>query len=180
MPASPSTSSSASSPTTNRFRFRPRYRLFAIGMLAVGAAFAAAPFVRGFGGDARAVALVIGGGSLLLAALYLVSPAWRISVVVDDHGLEVLAGSDRRFLLAWPDVVRVVASPTTKTCFVDGGHPDRSLKLPGKGAPEPYDIERRGELYDAIMRHVDPARIEEVTYLEVETAEAPHDSPTGH
>jgi hypothetical protein len=172
MPGSPSTSSSASgrnSPTS--FRFRPRYRLFAYGTAALGAAFTAAPLIGGFGGGARTVALIIGIGGLALALLYLVSPAWRIVVVVDDGGLEVLSSGDRRFYLAWTEIERVVASPSTRTCFVDGGSPDRSLKVPGKGAPAPYAIEDRDALYRAIMARVPAEVVEEVPYLEVEVAE---------
>lgn len=173
MPASPSTISSAKRADPQRFRFRARYKLFAWGMIAIGALFASAPWTAGADGDSRLVALIIGLGSALLGAMYLASPAWRIAVVVDDDALEVLSGTDRRFRLAWGEIVRVVASPSTKTCFVDGGDPDRSLKVPGKGAPAPYDIERREALYDAIMARVPGDAVEEVAFLEVESAPSP-------
>ena len=48
----------------------------------------------------------------------------------------------------------MVASPTTQSCFVDGGAPERSLLVPGDGAPAPYDIADRGALFDAILAHV--------------------------
>lgn len=139
-------------------------------MIAIGALFASAPWTAGADGDSRVAVLIIGVGSALLGVLYLVSPAWRIVIVVDDDALEVLSGRDRRFRLPWGEVVRVVASPATKTCFVDGGDPSRSLKVPGKGAPAPYDIEHREALFDAIMAHVPPAAVEEVAFLEVESA----------
>ncbi|HUH00665.1 MAG TPA: hypothetical protein VML75_01645 [Kofleriaceae bacterium] len=155
---------------SQRFRFRARYTLFAWGMIAIGALFASAPWTAGADGDSGVAALIIGIGAALLGVLYLVSPAWRIVVVIDDDALEVLSGRDRRFRLAWSEVVRVVASPGTKTCFVDGGDPSRSLKVPGKGAPAPYDIEGREALFDAIMAHVPPTSVEEVPFLEVESA----------
>jgi hypothetical protein len=106
------------------------------------------------------------GGTLVpllgvaLGAAYLASPTWRLVVVVDDDGLEVV----RRFRIAWKDVVRVVASPSTKTCFVDGGAPEKSLLVPGVGAPAPYAIENREALYDFIVAHA--PKVEEVTTLE--------------
>ena len=66
----------------------------------------------------------------------------------------------------WGDVVRVVASPTTHTCFVDGGAPDKSLLVPGVGAPAPYDLERRDELFAEILAHVPPDRVKTVTSLD--------------
>lgn len=102
---------------------------------------------------------VIGIG---LGAFYLGSPTWRLAVVVDDEALEVT----RRFRLAWKDVVKVVASPSTKTCFIDGGAPGKSLVVPGVGAPAPYTIDARDALYAEIMAHVDPAKVQEVTTLE--------------
>ena len=56
--------------------------------------------------------------------------------------------------------------PTTHTCFVDGGAPERSLLVPGDGAPAPYDIEERRALFDAILAHVPPERVTTVESLE--------------
>lgn len=165
MPASPSTSLSSDSDTL-RFRFRPRYKLFALGMIALGAVFVAAPLVRDFGGSNSTVSMAIGAVSALLGLLYLLSPAWRIVVVVDDQALEVLSRGDRRFRVPWSEVAGVVASPETKTLYFDGGEPDRSFKVPGRGAPAPYDIERRTELYDAIMARVPAEVVTEVELLE--------------
>ena len=54
--------------------------------------------------------------------------------------------------------MRVVAAPTTHTCFVDGGAPERSLLVPGDGAPAPYDLEDREALVadDPRARHSGP------------------------
>ena len=60
----------------------------------------------------------------------------------------------------------MVASPTTKTCFVDGGAPDSSLLVPGEGAPAPYAIAEADALYDFITSHVAPDRLVEVALLE--------------
>lgn len=146
------------------FRFRPRYRSFALGAIAIGVVLATIGALA-LDGNTRLAALIGGGIGALLGALYLVSPAWRIAVHVDDDAIEVTSGGDRRFLLAWSEIKEVVASPETKTCFVDGGDPARSLLVPGDGAPAPYDIERRVELYEAIIAHVDAARVREVATL---------------
>lgn len=142
---------------------RPRYR---------GLAFAAI----GTGGALGAVALAVLGGALLplatggiglvLGAGYLASPMWRWQLVVDDAGLELRSKKAVRFRLAWGDVRAVVASPATKTCFVDGGEPSKSFVVPGDGAPAPYDIDRKAELYDAILAHVEVAKVQEVATLE--------------
>ena len=111
------------------------------------------------------VPLATGALGVALGAFYLVSPRGRLEVIVDDAGLEV--GTPRRAALppAWSDVVKVIASPTTSTCFVDGGDPERSLLVPGDGAPAPYDIADRDALYAIIVEHVDPAKLEEVELL---------------
>ncbi len=145
------------------FRFRPRYR---------GVAWTAI----GLGGSLGGVAVAVMGAALLpvatgalgiaLGASYLASPTWRLEVVVDDAGLEVRSAKGTRFRLAWADVVKVVASPSTHTCFVDGGAPEKSLLVPGVGASAPYAIEDRDALYAAILAHVAPAKVREVATLE--------------
>ncbi len=147
------------------FRFRPRFRAVAIGTIAVGAVliFAAIAFAAD---TSRTFALVGGGIGIALGAMYLRSPAWRIVVSVDDEALEVTARGDRRFRLPWGEVVEVVASPSTHTCFVDGGAPERSLLVPGDGASAPYDIEDKLALYDAIVAHVASDRVRQVELLE--------------
>jgi len=54
--------------------------------------------------------------------------------------------------------VRVVASPATSSCFIDGGAPERSLLVPGDGAPAPYDIADRAALVEAILARVPATR----------------------
>jgi hypothetical protein len=87
--------------------------------------------------------------------------------VVDDDGLEVRSPKRTRFRVAWADIVKVVASPTTHTCFVDGGAPDKSLLVPGVGAPAPYDIADKATLYDAILARVAASKVETVERLEL-------------
>ena len=128
----------------------------------------------GTGGGLAALSLVVGGAVLplvtggigiVLGAGYLLSPSWKLEVVIDDAGLEVRSPRTTRFKLAWSDVVRVVSSPTTATCFVDGGTPERSLLVPGDGAPAPYDIEDKPELCAAIVAYVAPERVATVESL---------------
>jgi hypothetical protein len=150
-----------------RFGFRPRYRglaaaAFTVGVLLFGAAWGFAP-----AGASRAFCLCCGGAGVALAVLYRLAPAWRYQVAIDDDGLEVLDGrGDRRFRVAWSEVARVVVSPSTRTLWLDGGGPERSLIVPGPGASAPYDIERKAELYAAILARVPADRIEEVDLLE--------------
>jgi hypothetical protein len=146
------------------FRFRPRYRALAIGAIGLGALIALAGVLAGR--DFRTFSLVAGAVGASLGVLYLLSPAWKIVVHVDDDAIEVTSKGERRFRLPWSEVEAVVASPSTKTCFVNGGAPERSLLVPGPGAPAPYEIENRGPLFDAIVAHVGKDRIREVTLLE--------------
>jgi hypothetical protein len=145
-----------------RHRFRPRYRGVAWTAAAVGGSLAVVSAAAGF----LALPLVTGAIGVVMGAAYLASPTWRLAVTVDDDGLEVGAPRRRRFRLAWADVVRVVASPSTHTCFVDGGAPERSLLVPGAGAPAPYDLEDRPALVAAILAHVPPERVTTVDSME--------------
>jgi len=122
-------------------------------VVAVSIGFAALPLVTGLVG--------IGAG-----AAYLLSPTWKLVVITDDSGLEVRDAKRSRFKLAWSDIVRVVAAPTTNTCFVDGGAPERSLLVPGDGAPAPYDLEDRATLLATILAHVTPDRVTTVESLD--------------
>jgi len=144
-----------------RFRFRPRLRPLAIGVIALGVLIGGAGALEGIAGLA-----VAGAVGAVLGAAYLASPTWRLAVIIDDDGLEVGTATRRRFRLAWADVVAVVASPTTSTCFVDGGRPELSLLVPGDGAPAPYDLERKDALYAAIVARVPADRIRQVDRLD--------------
>ena len=144
------------------FAFRPRYRGLAWSSIGVGGTVAAVAGVLGF----VTVPLAAGALGIALGAAYLASPTWRIAVVVDADGLAVGSPGRPRFRLAWRDIVRVVASPSTHTCFVDGGAPERSLLVPGDGAPAPYDIADRAALYDLILAHVPADRVLRVESLD--------------
>jgi hypothetical protein len=152
-------------PLPARYRFRPRFRGLAVLAMVLGVGLGGFGLVAG--GAASTALVVIGMGGAALGGLYLGSPAWRIEVVVDDDALEVLgAGGDRRFRLPWTEVASVIASPSTETCFVDGGAPERSLLVPGSGAPAPYAIEGAAELYRAIIARTPRERVREVALLE--------------
>jgi hypothetical protein len=145
---------------TYAFKFLPRYRWLGLSAAGVGGGLA----VLGALSVAMApIAIgIVGAG---IGAAYLLSPAWKMLVVVNGHGLEVTSPKGVRFKLAWADVVRVVAAPNG-TCFVDGGSPEKSLLVPGVGAPAPYDLEHKQKLYELILQHVEPAKIERVESLE--------------
>jgi hypothetical protein len=144
------------------FQFRPRYRGLAWGSMGFGGSVAAIAAVLGF----AVVPLVTGALGIALGAAYLASPTWRIAVTVDDEALTVGSPGRQRFRLPWTEVVRVVSSPSTSTCFVDGGSPDRSLLVPGDGAPAPYDIADRAALYQAILARVPADKVQTVSSLD--------------
>jgi hypothetical protein len=115
---------------------------------------------------AAMVPLATGAIGVVLGAGYLLSPSWKLEVVVDDEALTVRTAKVTKFRVAWGDIKRVVASPTTNTCFVDGGSPDKSLLVPGDGAPAPYDIENKPELFAAILAAVSADKVQTVETLE--------------
>ncbi len=142
--------------------FQPRYRGVAWTSIGIGTGLSGLAAVVGF----AALPLITGAFGIALGAAYLNSRAWKIEVVTDDTGFEVRDRKGTRFRLLWSEVVRVVASPTTKTCFVDGGTPEKSLLVPGDGAPAPYEISDRDGLFATILARVTPDRIETVESLE--------------
>lgn len=166
MPGWPSTSLSPPPKQPTRYRFRPRFKLLAFLALAVGGALLIASLAFGLPGSSRLFALVSGIAGLILGGLYLVSPSWSIEVVLDDEALEVLSKGERRFRLPYSEVVKVVAAPGHATCFVDGGAPEKSLLVPGQGAPAPYEIERSDELVREILARVPAEVVEKVESLE--------------
>ncbi|WP_428261862.1 hypothetical protein [Haliangium sp.] len=161
--------STNTSPLPRSFRFRPRFRALATGASALGAALIVYGAVLG---GPQALYAVLGGAlGLALGALYLISPAWRLTVTADEDGLVVERRGRPRLKLAWTSIVRVVASPDTATCFVDGGDPACSLLVPGVGASAPYDIEDKAVLCEIILARVAPERIERVELLEASLGE---------
>src|SRR5690606_27274936 len=120
--------------------------------------------IAGLALGAAALPLVISGVGASFGLLYLGSPTWKLVVVTDDDGLEVESSSKSKFRLAWADVIRVVASPTT--AFVGGGVPEKSLLVPGAGAPAPSAIEDAPALVARILAHVPADKIERVESLE--------------
>ncbi len=144
------------------FRFRPRYRGIAWISVGVGGTLSAIALATL---SAALLPLATGGIGVALGAAYLMSPSWKLEVVTDEDGLEVRSKAKRRFRIAWTDVVKVVSSPTTNTCFVDGGTPATSLLVPGDGAPAPYDIEDKPALCEAILAHVAADKVRTVDTL---------------
>jgi hypothetical protein len=109
---------------------------------------------------------LLGLVAVVLGLLYLVSPAWRTEVLVDEEALEVHSRGARRFRLPWHEVRRVVLARAHGTAFIDGGAPERSLLLPGRGARAPYRIAGQAELLAAILAHVAADRVSEVERLD--------------
>ena len=139
------------------------------------------PRMRGLALSAMALALGLGALAALAGNWTLAALAAVVAIVVyrnifdnlitrDDDGLEVGSPGRRRFRLAWGEVVRVVASPTTGTCFVDGGAPERSLLVPGDGAPAGYDLDDKPALFATILARVPAERVETVTRLDAPRA----------
>jgi hypothetical protein len=149
------------------FRFRPRYRALALSALGIGGTLSAAAIALL---GVAVLPLATGVAGVALGAAYLASPTWKLEVVVDDTHLEVRSPKATKLRVAWTDVVKVIASPSTHTCYVDGGAADKSLIVPGDGAPAPYDIEDKAALYDEIIAHVAAGKVQTVETLEAARA----------
>lgn len=150
--------------------FKPRYRGLAWGSVGLGGGFGVISAILGF----AAMPLVVGAFGVAFGFIYLGSPTWKLSIVTDETGIEVRSKATTKFRVAWTDVVRVVASPTTHSAFVDGGTPERSILVPGDGAPAPYAIEDASTLVQTILSHVAPDRVKIVESLDrAEQAETP-------
>lgn len=145
------------------FRFKPRYKALALSAMGIGGTLGVVSVVAL---GAAALPLATGVMGLLLGTGYLLSPSWKLEVVVDDDGFVVRSPKGEKFNVKWLEVKRVVASPTTKTCFVDVKDPARNLLVPGDGAPAPYDIADREALYAEILAHVPKDKVEEVETIE--------------
>lgn len=143
-------------------RFKPRYRGVAWASIGVGGSLTVVSVVAGV----VMLPLITGIGGVVLGAAYFASPTWKLAVTTDDEGLEVGSPTRKRFRLDWKDVKKVIASPSTSSCFVDGGEPANSLLVPGVGAPAPYDLEDRPGLLAAILAHVPADKVETVELLE--------------
>jgi len=115
-----------------------------------------------------AIGVVAGVLGIALGAAYFASPTWKLEIECDPNGLRVVRGEKTRLSLPWNDVVEVVASPSTTTCFVDGGSAERSLLVPGDGAPASYRLGNRSDLYRQIMAAVSDERVRIVATLDAE------------
>jgi hypothetical protein len=150
-------------PEPRRFRFKPRFKGLAATAVGLGGVLGGVSLVAL---GAAFLPLVTGAAGVVLGATYLLSPTWKLEVVVDDDALEVRSARASKFRVAWGDIKRVVASQSTCTMFVDGGEPAKSLLVPGDGAPAPYDIEDKPGLYGAILAHVAEDRVTKVDRLD--------------
>ena len=117
-------------------------------------------------GHAQPWLIVAGAVGPVLAAAYLLSPAWRLRILADDDGLEVRRGEEVRLRLAWSEVTRVLVVPKWHVAFIDGGTPEKSVLVTGPGAPGPYRVERREALIAFILEHVPKDKVREVDSLE--------------
>lgn len=148
--------------TARTFRFRPRFRGIALGALGLGGGVAVLAVVA----SAGLPLVALGAVGALLGGTYLGSPTWRLAVTLDDEALSVGSPGRVRFRLPWDEVLKVIVAESKHTCFVDGGAPERSLLVPGDGAPAPYDIEHRSALVAEILQRVAPEIIDRVESLE--------------
>jgi hypothetical protein len=153
------------------FRLGPRWPWLAwviggFGALLLGFAWVASVEAATRYGETAAGVLVIA-----MALAYARSPMWRSHVVVDERGLRVVGPRGTRLDLPWADVQRVVAAPSSKTCYLRADVADRSFIVPGPNMAVPYRIQDREALYDRIVAACKD-RVEIVDELGVTPGEA--------
>jgi hypothetical protein len=146
-----------------RFRFRPARPGTAAMSILLGAGLLVSSLLAGSAWTGWAAA---GAAGLILGVLYFASPAWSTEVRVDEEAIEVLRRGERRFRLRYDQVVTLTVAAAHRVAFVDGGSPDRSLLLPGRGARAPYRIENQPALYAELRARVAPDRQVEVDRLD--------------
>ncbi|MBA3459076.1 MAG: hypothetical protein H0T46_03880 [Deltaproteobacteria bacterium] len=146
----------------SEFRFRPRYRGVAWTSIGVGGGLAGTGIAMGL----MVLPVAAGAFGIGLGLAYLLAGSWKYRIVTDDDGIEVRDQKGTRFRLLWSEIKRVVASPSTKTCFIDGGMPEHSILVPGVGAPAPYSISDSATLFAEVLAHVAPDRVKTVETLE--------------
>ena len=149
----------------NVHRFLPRFRTLAF--LTCGLGLVLAVYGYGVAGNGSVRLAFLGSGviGLTLGVAYLLSPTWKLEVVTDDDGIAVRRGDLLRFRIDWEDIAGVISSPSTKTCFVDGGTPETSILIPGIDAPASYALSDKDHLYDTIIGKVPADRVTEVETL---------------
>lgn len=146
----------------SEYRFRPRYRGVAWTTIGVGGGLAGTGIAMGL----MVLPVAAGAFGIGLGLAYLLAGSWKYRVVTDDDGIEVRDQKGTRFRLLWSEIKRVVASPSTNTCFIDGGAPEQSILVPGVGAPAPYSITDSAKLFAEVLARVTPDRVKTVETLE--------------
>lgn len=143
-----------------QYRLRPRYRLLPASAASIGAMIAA------FGALQGPFALVaVGGAATALGAAYWFSPTWKIRLVTSADELQFHTARGVKSL-RWSQVRRLFVDRVHRTCLIVGSGAETSLIVPGVGAPAPYDIENKSELFDEIVAAVATARQRDVTSIE--------------
>ncbi|MBP9086529.1 MAG: hypothetical protein KBG15_10460 [Kofleriaceae bacterium] len=142
------------------YRLRPRYRVLPASAASIGAVIAA------FGALQGPFALVaVGGAATALGAAYWFSPTWKIRLVTSPDELQFHTARGVKSL-PWTQVRKLFIDRAHRTCLIVGSNAETSVIVPGIGAPAPYDIENKSELFDEIVSYVPAARQRDVASVE--------------
>ncbi len=137
------------------YRFRPRFIGAAFLSLSFGVVLIASAATITPDTMSAMFAFFTGSAGLFMGFAYLKSPIWKLAVdVSDDDDLILWNGKEERMRLPWAEIKEIVVDSDRLTCFVDGGSSDRSLLVPGPGAPAKYDIRKKAQLIKAILARV--------------------------
>lgn len=143
------------------YRFRPRFLGVAFLSLSMGVVLVVAAATITPDTMSTVFSFAMGVAGLFLAFAYLKSPVWKLAVELQTDDLIVWTGVEERMRLPWAEVKEVVVDSEHLTCFVDGGTPEKSLLVPGPGAPASYDIKNKAELIAAILERVPAELVQE-------------------
>ena len=146
-----------------RFFLRPRFVFLAGTTIVIGFLF----FIAGIVLEEQTLMIIIGLVGIILSSLYLFSSAWKLYIHVDKTAIEVIDHKNKvHVTLPWNEIEKVIASPSTHTCYIDSGDTRSSILIPGVGATASYSIKYHKELFHLILNHVPDNRVLYVDLLE--------------
>lgn len=143
------------------YRFRPRFVGLAFLSLSIGVILVVTALTLAPDRISATASFLTGVAGLFLGFAYLRSPVWRLAVEPMEDELVVWNGLQERLRLPWSEVEQVVVDEERTTLYLDGGNPERSLLVPGPGAPASYDIRKKDELIKTILARVPEERIKD-------------------
>jgi len=114
--------------------------------------------------DSGRARVLFGGGTAIIATLWLIGVARRPYLSIDSDGYRVVEGTKERLRVRFDEVVRARAVAVEQAMYVDCGDPARNLLLPPRRGYG-FRFARQGDLYVILAKALE-AKLEMVDSLE--------------